>query len=116
MSDANVSRPAWNPVDAKVPMDAYTRALEATDPSVRAIEPGPHAGPLRKPVLELAKRDYATGLGARVDYTVLFVPGEPILAAAFEAIPELQAEAMERRVLIATPVTLVALLRTVAPY
>ncbi len=104
------------PVDAKVPMDAYLRALEAADPAVRAAELLAHAAALRKHVLDLGRRDYAAALGARVDYTVLFVPGEPILAAAFEAAPELQAEAMERRVLIATPVTLVALLRTVALY
>jgi len=104
------------PVDAKVPMDAYMRALDATDPVVRATELLAHAAALRQHVLALGKRDYAGALGARVDYTVLFVPGEPILAAAFEAAPELQSEAMERRVLIVTPVTLVALLRTVALY
>jgi len=104
------------PVDAKVPMDAYMRALEATDPAVRAAELLAHAAALRKHVLELGRRDYAAALSARVDFTLLFVPGEPILAAAFESAPELQAEAMERRVLIVTPVTLVALLRTVALY
>jgi DNA recombination protein RmuC len=104
------------PVDAKVPMDAYMRALETADPAVRAAELLAHAAALRKHVLELGKRDYAAALGARVDFTILFVPGEPILAAAFESAPELQAEAMERRVLIVTPVTLVALLRTVALY
>jgi DNA recombination protein RmuC len=104
------------PVDAKVPMDAYMRAAEATDPAVRAEALLAHAAALRKHVLELGKRDYATALGARVDFTVLFVPGEPILAAAFEAMPDLQAEAMDKRVLIVTPVTLVALLRTLSLY
>jgi DNA recombination protein RmuC len=104
------------PVDAKAPMDAYMRALEASDPAVRSKEFADHADALRKHVLALGKRDYATALGARVDFTVMFIPGDPILAAAFEADPGLQVEAMEKRVLIVTPVTLIALLRTVALY
>jgi DNA recombination protein RmuC len=104
------------PVDAKAPMDAYMRALEASDPAERAQQFSDHADALRKHVLALGKRDYATALGTRVDFTVMFVPGDPILAAAFEANPDLQAEAMEKRVLIVTPVTLIALLRTVALY
>lgn len=104
------------PVDAKAPMDAYMRAMEATDPDARAAALVEHAAALRTHVRALARRDYAATLGTRVDFTVLFVPGEPILAAAFEAEPALQTEAMESRILIATPVTLLALLRTVGLY
>jgi DNA recombination protein RmuC len=104
------------PVDAKAPMDAYMRALEATEPEARAAALVEHAAALRTHVRALARRDYAATLGTRVDFTVLFVPGEPILAAAFEAEPSLQSEAMESRILIATPVTLLALLRTVSLY
>src|SRR5262249_23738359 len=71
---------------------------------------------LKGHVRDVAGRDYAAQLGARVDYTVLFVPAEPILAAAFEADPDVQTFAMQQRVLLATPVTLLALLRTVALY
>ncbi len=104
------------PVDAKAPMDAYMRAVEATDPDARAAALAEHGLALRRHVRLLADKDYAATLGTRVDFTVLFVPGEPILAAAFEADPALQSDAMERRILLATPVTLLALLRTVALY
>jgi DNA recombination protein RmuC len=104
------------PVDAKAPMDAYMRAMEATDPDARAAALVEHGLALRRHVQALAKKDYAATLGTRVDFTVLFVPSEPTLAAAFEADPGLQADAMERRILLATPVTLLALLRTVALY
>ena len=104
------------PVDAKAPMDAYMRAMDATDPDARAAALDDHAAALRTHVRALARRDYAATLGTRVDFTVLFVPAEPILAAAFEADPALQTDAMEGRILIATPVTLVALLRTVGLY
>lgn len=104
------------PVDAKAPMDAYMKAMEATDPDARAAALAEHAAALRRHVQALARKDYAAALGTRVDFTVLFVPGEPILSAAFEADPELQAQAMESRILLATPVTLLALLRTVGLY
>jgi len=104
------------PIDAKVPMDAYMTGVEATDPDVRRAALVKHAADMRKHVRILAGRDYAQSLGSRVDYTVMFIPAEPVLAAAFEADPSLQQDAMEKRVLLATPVTLLALLRTVALY
>jgi DNA recombination protein RmuC len=104
------------PVDAKAPMDAYMRAMEATEPELRLAALIEHAAALRTHVRALARRDYATTLKTRVDFTVLFVPGDPILSAAFEADPSLQTEAMESRILLATPVTLLALLRTVGLY
>ena len=104
------------PVDAKAPMDAYMRAMDATDPDARTAALLEHAAALRAHVRALARRDYAATLGTRVDFTVLFVPAEPILAAAFEADPALQTDAMVSRILIVTPVTLVALLRTVGLY
>lgn len=104
------------PIDAKVPMDAYMSGFEATDPDVRRAALVKHAQDMRKHMRTLAGRDYAQSLGSRVDYTVMFVPAEPVLAAAFEHDPSLQQDAMEKRVLLATPVTLVALLLNVALY
>jgi len=104
------------PVDAKVPLAAYWDALEADDPVVRAKGMLDHASQLKKHIDDLHKRDYSGLLEEGVDFTVLFVPAEPILAAAFEANPDLQEYGLHRRVLIATPVTLVALLRTVGIY
>ena len=104
------------PIDAKVPMDAYMIGVEATDPDTRRVAFLKHAQDMRKHVRALAGRDYAQSLGSRVDYTIMFIPADPVLSAAFEADPTLQQESMEKRVLLATPVTLVALLRTVAMY
>jgi len=102
------------PVDAKVPMDAYMQAFETEDPERRAAGLRKHAEALRNHVRTLARRDYATALGATIDVTVLFIPGDPILAAAHEVDPALQTDALESRVLLATPVTLMMLLHTVA--
>jgi len=104
------------PVDAKAPMDAYMRAIEATDPDAREAALREHAAALRLHVRDVAGRSYADKLGSRVAYTVLFVPAEPILAAAYEADASLATEALQRRVLLVTPVTLMALLLTVALY
>jgi DNA recombination protein RmuC len=104
------------PVDAKFPLAAYARATEADDPALRAAEMKQHATDLRGHVLEMAKRDYGRWSAGALDFTVLFLPGDHLLADAFEILPDLQEEAMKKRILIATPVTLVALLRTVSLY
>jgi DNA recombination protein RmuC len=105
------------PVDAKVPLTKFLEAMEGDlPPEQRTALLVEHAAALKAHVNALAQKDYADLLGGRVDFTVLFVPADPILSAAFEHAPELQADAMRRKVLIATPVTLVALLRTVATY
>jgi len=71
---------------------------------------------VRAHIRVLAARDYAAELEGDVDLVVLFLPGDPFLAAAFSEDPDLQVEALRSRVLVATPTTLVALLRTVAIY
>jgi DNA recombination protein RmuC len=104
------------PVDAKVPLADYIKACEETDPQKREQNLKAHAAALRGFVKDLAKKDYAAALNGKVDYTVMFISAEPILAAAFSKEPQLQVEAMRERILIATPVTLIALLRTVSIY
>jgi DNA recombination protein RmuC len=101
------------PVDAKVPLAAYLDAAASADEDVRRSRLTQHATDLKSHVRELARRDYARSAGGAVDFTVLFVPGEPFLAAAFAEDPELFEWALEQRILIASPVTLLALLRTV---
>ncbi|MDH3254762.1 MAG: DNA recombination protein RmuC [Acidobacteriota bacterium] len=103
-------------VDAKAPLAAYLDAVEATNPQRRSAALDRHVKALRGHIRTLADRSYAESLGRNVDLVVLFLPGDPILAAAFEREPELQTEALRHKVLIATPTTLVALLRTVAIY
>lgn len=103
-------------VDAKVPLTAYMEAERATEKSVREAALADHCRALRQHVKTLASRDYASGLEGNLDLVVMFLPSDAILGAAFESDPELQEEAWRARVLIATPTTLVALLRTVAIY
>jgi DNA recombination protein RmuC len=103
-------------VDAKAPLSAYLDAVAATDEAARSVFLDAHVAALRGHVKALADRDYPAALAGGVDLVVLFLPGDPFLAAAFAKDPELQVDALRRRVLIATPTTLVALLRTVGIY
>jgi DNA recombination protein RmuC len=103
-------------VDAKVSFNAYMEATEATTDEARDAALTRHAASLKDHVRTLAARDYADHVKGDVDLVVLFLPGDPFLSAAFLRDPELQVFAMRSRVLIATPTTLVALLRTVGIY
>jgi DNA recombination protein RmuC len=103
-------------VDAKFPRAGYLRSLEATTDDAREAALAEHVAALKGHVRALSSREYAAGLGAGVDLVVLFLPGDPYLAAAFARDPDLQVAALRQRVLVATPTTLVALLRTVAIY
>lgn len=103
-------------VDAKAPTNAYFEASKATTDTARNAALDRHAQALRQRVRALAARDYADSLEGDIDLVVLFLPGDPYLSAAFERDPDLQIDAMRSKVLIATPTTLVALLRTFAVY
>jgi DNA recombination protein RmuC len=104
------------PIDAKFPLAAYQDAFATEDPKARKSLLEQHAKDMRAHVRELKKRDYASQLEGEVDFTVMFLPGDHLLSAAFEINPGLQEEALGDRILIATPVTLVALLRTIGLY
>ena len=104
------------PIDAKVPFSDYERAMEATDPVEQKVHLDTHGKVVRSTMLSLAKRDYPTIVGGKVDYTIMFIAIESVAAAAFAAQPDLQQEAIENKILIATPVTLIALLKTVGLY
>ncbi len=102
-------------IDAKTPFDAYQRAQEATDPAEVERELSLHATALKKHVDDLASKKYwEHNDGPAPEYVVLFVPGESFLADAARARPDLLQEAMRKRVLLASPVNLLALLWAVA--
>ena len=103
-------------IDSKVPLSGYLKAVEAVDDAARDAGLREHVAAVRAHIKVLAARDYAAELEGDVDLVVLFLPGDPFLAAAFGTDPDLQVEALRSRVLVATPTTLVALLRTVAIY
>ena len=101
------------PVDAKAPAAAYLEAVEA-EGDVRAQRLQEHAKALRQRIQDLARKQYWAQFERAPEAVVMFVPLESALSAAFEADPELFEFGMQRRVLIASPVTLVALLRAAA--
>jgi DNA recombination protein RmuC len=101
-------------VDAKAPLQGVLDAYEAPDEAQRQEHLRAHARLLRKHVKALADKAYWGGLESTPDFVVMFLPGEHLYGAALEADPSLIEDAMARRVLIATPTTLLAMLRAVA--
>jgi DNA recombination protein RmuC len=101
-------------VDAKAPLQGVLDAYEARDEEEREQHLRAHARLLRKHVKSLADKAYWDQLDSAPDFVVMFLPGEHLYGAALEADAALLEDAMAQRVLIATPTTLLALLRAVA--
>jgi DNA recombination protein RmuC len=101
-------------VDAKVTFAGFLEAMEARDDTVRAERLKAHARHFRTHIEGLAGKQYWQHLDPTPDFVVMFVPAEVFLNAALEQDPTLLEYAFERNVVVATPATLVALLRTVA--
>jgi len=101
-------------VDAKVPFAGWIEAVQATDEVVRVQRVAEHARQLRTHVDALAARRYPSAFEPSAPFTVLFVPSDGFLITALEAEPGLLEHGFARDVVIATPSTLLALLRTVA--
>jgi len=101
-------------VDAKAPFEGYLAAMEARDERNRDTHLAQHARHLRGHVDALAGKAYWTAFESSPDFVVLFVPADPFLDAALQHDPALMEHAFRRNVVLATPATLVAMLRTVA--
>jgi len=101
-------------VDAKVPLDAYQSAIVAETEEDRRALLQRHARQVRSHVDALAKKEYWRQIEPSPEFVVAFVPGDPLLAAAFEHDPGLIEHAMANHVLPATPTTLISLLWAVA--
>ncbi|ATE65382.1 DNA recombination protein RmuC [Rhizorhabdus dicambivorans] len=101
-------------IDAKCSLNAYLDASEEVDEAVRANLLKAHATALRNHANQLGQKSYWDRFGEAADYVVMYIPGEHFLSAAMEQDAELWDWAHQRRVLIATPINLVALARTVA--
>jgi DNA recombination protein RmuC len=99
-------------VDSKVSLAAYLEAAEASDEGAREARIGAHARHLREHVDRLAAKGYWAALSPSPEFVVLFIPGEAFLAPALEYDPALLEYAMTQKVHIATPTTLVTMLRT----
>lgn len=101
-------------VDAKVPLTAFLDSLDEQDPEEQAGYLRRHAHLLRTHVNQLSAKDYTEAFSPTPEFVVCFVPADPFLDAALSVDPELLEYAFERNVVIATPSSLFALLRTVA--
>jgi DNA recombination protein RmuC len=101
-------------IDAKVSLNAYQAAFEASDDETRKRHLDQHARSMRGHVQALGAKSYQSQFDEAPDYVVMFVPGEHFVAAALENDPELWDFAFHNKVLLATPTNLVAIARTVA--
>lgn len=101
-------------VDVKTPLDAYLSAVEAADEEARQAALKRHADNVRNRVRELALKSYWSQFEKSPEFVILFIPGDQFLAAALEKHPGLLEEALHQKVILATPTSLVALLKAVA--
>lgn len=101
-------------VDAKTPLDAFISAADCEDETERQRYLQQHADQIEVQIRRLSSKQYSAQFTASPDFVVLFIPGESFLQAAVQLRPTLLEQAWEKGVLIATPSTLIALLKTVA--
>ncbi len=101
-------------IDVKTPIDAYLNATEATDDAERERQLDRHTQQVRSAADNLAGKAYWAAIDGSPEFVVLFVPGESMLYAAVQRDPDLIERAMQKNVIVATPTTVMALLKTVA--
>jgi DNA recombination protein RmuC len=101
-------------IDAKAPNDAYREAVNATDDNVRSAKIAEHAAKVRNHIDQLGAKDYWAQFQPSPEFVVLFLPGDQFLSGALQGDASLIDRAIAKKVLLATPATLIALLKATA--
>jgi DNA recombination protein RmuC len=101
-------------VDVKTPLDAYLHAVEAPDDATRKSSLQRHSRNVSERIKELASKAYWSQFESSPEFVILFIPGDQFLSAALGENPNLLEEALRQKVILATPMSLVALLKAIA--
>ena len=101
-------------VDVKTPLDAYLSAVEARDDAERKLALERHARNVRDHVRKLSSKSYWRQFENSPEFVILFIPGDQFLSAALDQDPELIEQALAQQIILATPTSFVALLKSVA--